>query len=82
MNIDFSQLPKSLCDTVSINYNQHHFLIALASGQNIVAFAMPPELMKAFADGLPAKIEEYEGKFGKIDMSGAEGGIQSPIQIA
>ncbi|MGE5540949.1 MAG: hypothetical protein ACM3TU_01545 [Bacillota bacterium] len=81
MNIDFSRLQKSLCDTVSINYNQHHFLIALASGESVVAFAMPPELMKAFADGLPDKIKEYESKYGPIDVSGAEGGIQSPIQI-
>lgn len=81
MNIDFTQLPKSLCDTLSINFTQHHFLVALASGQNVAAFAVPPELMKAFADGLPAKIAEYESKFGKIDMGGAEGGIQSPIQL-
>ncbi|MDB5195310.1 MAG: hypothetical protein JWO84_494 [Parcubacteria group bacterium] len=82
MNIDFTQLPKSLVDTVSINYNQHHFLIALASGLEITAFGMPPELMKAFAEGLPAKIAEYESKFGKIEVGGTEGGIQSPIQIA
>jgi hypothetical protein len=81
MNIDFTQLPKSLVDTVSINYNQHHFLIALASGQSIAAFALPPELLKAFSDGLPAKIAEYESKFGKIELSGTEGGIQSPIQL-
>ncbi len=82
MNIDFSQLPKSLADTVSINFNQHHFLFAVASGQSVAAFAFPPELMKAFADGLPAKIQEYEERYGKIDLSGAEGGIQSPIQIS
>lgn len=81
MNIDFTQLPKSLVDTVSINFNQHHFLVAFASGQNVAAFAIPPELLKAFADGLPAKIAEYEEKFGKIATGGAEGGIQSPIQM-
>lgn len=81
MNIDFAQLPKSLVDTVSINFNQHHFLVALASGQSIAAFAMPPELLKAFAAGLPEKIQEYEKRYGKIDVTGAEGGIQSPIQI-
>jgi hypothetical protein len=81
MNIDFPELPKALADTVSINYNQHHFLIALASGTSISAFALPPELMKAFAAGLPAKIAEYEAKFGPIDQGGAEGGIQSPIQV-
>lgn len=82
MNIDFSQLPKSLVDTVSINFTQHHFMLAIASGQSVAAFALPPELMKAFADGLPEKIREYEERFGKIDTSTAEGGIQSPIQIA
>ncbi len=81
MNIDFTQLPKALVDTVSINYNQHHFLIALASGQSIQAYGMPPELMKAFAEGLPAKIAEYESKFGTIESGGAEAGIQSPIQL-
>ncbi len=82
MNIDFAQLPKSLADTISINYTQHHFLLAFSSGQNVMAFALPPELMKAFAAGLPAKLAEYEEKFGTIDPAGAEGGIQSPIQIA
>ncbi|MDB5189341.1 MAG: hypothetical protein JWL82_298 [Parcubacteria group bacterium] len=81
MNIDFTQLPKSLCDTVSINYTQHHFLVALASGQSVAAFALPPELLKAFADGLPAKMAEYESKFGPISSVGAEAGIQSPIQM-
>jgi hypothetical protein len=38
--------------------------------------------MKAFASGLPEKIAEYEKAFGPIDTSVAEGGIQSPIQIA
>lgn len=82
MNIDFSQLPKSLVDTVSINFTQHHFLIAISSGQQIAAFALPPELMKAFAAGLPEKIAEYEKAFGTIDTSSAEGGIQSPIQLS
>lgn len=81
MNIDFTQLSKSLADTVSINFNQHHFLVALASGLEITAFALPPELMKAFADGLPAKIAEYESKFGPIATGGTEAGIQSPIQL-
>jgi hypothetical protein len=82
MNIDFSQLPKNLADTVSINYTQHHFLVALASGQSVAAFALPPELMKAFSEGLPAKIAEYEKKFGAINSSATEGGIQSPIQLS
>ena len=82
MNIDFSQLPKALADTVSINFTEHHFLIALASGHSITAYAVPPDLMKAFVEGLPEKIAEYEARFGKIDSSSAEGGIQSPIQIA
>jgi hypothetical protein len=81
MNIDFSQIPKNLADTVSINYTQHHFLVALASGQSVAAFALPPELMKAFSEGLPAKIAEYEEKFGAINSASAEGGIQSPIQL-
>ena len=81
MNIDFTQLPKLLCDSVSMNFNQHHFLIALSSGQSIAAFALPPELLKAFARGLTDKITEYESKFGEISNAGAETGIQSPIQL-
>ena len=60
MNIDFSQLQKSLCDSVSINYTQHHFLFALTSGQTVHAFALPPELMKAFSTGLVEKLNEFE----------------------
>lgn len=82
MNIDFAQLPKTLTDSVSINYTQHHFLIALSSGVNVAAFALPPELMKAFVEGLPGKIAEYESTYGAIDTGLAEGGIQSPIQLA
>ncbi len=81
MNIDFAQLPKSLVDSVSINYTQHHFLIALSSGASIAAFALPPELMKAFVEGLPEKISEYEAVYGAIDATRAEAGIQSPIQL-
>ena len=82
MNIDFAQLPKALADTISINFTKHHFQIALASGPSVSAFAVPPELLKAFAERLPTTIAEYETKFGSIDTSGADGGIQSPIQIA
>jgi hypothetical protein len=64
-----------------MNFNQHHFLMALGSGQNVVAFALPPELMKAFAGNLAARLAEYESKFGVISDSGAETGIQSPIQL-
>lgn len=81
MNIDFSQIPKSLCDSVSMNFTQHHFLLALASGQNVVAFALPPELVKALVAGLTEKVTEYESKFGAIPEGGAESGIQSPIQL-
>ena len=81
MNIDFAELPKTLCDTVSINFKRHTFLVAFTSGQNVSAFAVPPELMKAFVEGLPGKIAEYEEKFGVIDATQTQGGIQSPIQI-
>lgn len=81
MNIDFSQLPKSLCDSVSMNFNQHHFLLAFASGESVDAYALPPELLKAFAKGLAEKMAEYESKFGPISDAGAEGGIQSPLQL-
>lgn len=81
MNIDFSILPKVACDTLSVNYTKHHFLVALASGEEISAFTIPPELLKAFAEGLPEKIKDYEKQFGPIEPGGAEGGIQSPIQL-
>jgi len=81
MNIDFETLPKTACDTVSINYKKHHFLVALTSGTDVAAFTIPPELMKAFAEGLPGKIADYEKQYGEIDPRGAEGGIQSPIQL-
>jgi len=81
MNIDFSVLPKALCDTLSINFKKHYFLVAFTSGQTSSAFAVPPELMKAFVEGMPQKIAAYEEQYGPIDTSGLEGGIQSPIQI-
>ena len=71
-----------MCDSVSINFTQHHFLVALASGEVITAFALPPELMKAFVTGLPQKVMEYESKFGRISDGGTEAGIQSPIQLS
>jgi len=81
MNIDFSVLPKTLCDTLSINFQKHYFLVAFTSGQTSSAFAVPPELMKAFMDGMPQKIAAYEEQFGTIGTDGLEGGIQSPIQM-
>ena len=82
MNIDFTKLPKALCDTLSMNFNQHQFLLALATGEQVAAFAVPPELMKAFAKGLNEKIAEYETKFGPISAWGPRAASRVHIQIS
>lgn len=79
--MDFTDIPKTLCDTVSLNYSKHQFLIGFVSGSETSAFAVPPELMKAFSAGLQEKIAGYEKDFGTIDTSETKAGIHSPIQM-
>lgn len=78
--INMNQLPKKFCDGAIGAYGKELFSFALTSGNNLDSFATTPQTMKSIAIWMNKQIEEYEKKFGEINMATPE--IESPIQIA
>jgi hypothetical protein len=80
-NMDFNQALKLLADQYYVNAgNKSFMLMALRTGENVTAYAMPPVLMKSLRDALTSIIDVYEKQNGEIDMTGADFGIQSPVE--
>ena len=80
--MDINSFPKTLCDKVHLNFSPAFFFFAFSSGTNHMSYAIAPQAAKGFIKGLTEKVEEYEKKYGPIDMTGAESGIESPLQIS
>lgn len=78
--IDLNQLPKKFCDGAIGAYGKDLFSFVLTSGNNLDSFATTPQVMKSIALWMNAQVQDYEKKFGAIDMTPPP--IQSPIQKA
>ncbi|MFZ2048768.1 MAG: hypothetical protein WAV25_00475 [Minisyncoccia bacterium] len=78
--LDLNQLPKKFCDGAIGAYGKDLFTFVLTSGNNLDSFATTPQVMKSISIWMNGQIEDYEKKFGVIDMTPPS--IQSPIQIA
>ncbi len=78
--LDLNQLPKKFCDGAIGAYGKDLFSFVLTSGNNLDSFATTPQVMKSIAVWMNGQIQDYEKKFGVIDMTPPS--IQSPIQIA
>jgi len=79
MKIDFNRVPKQFCDNITIGFNAETFLMALASGEGAIVYALSPEHAKRLMQYLEHDIAEYEKQFGEIKASWSPG-IPSPFQ--
>lgn len=77
--IDFNQLPKKFCDGAIGTFGKEIFSFALTSGNTLESFATTPQIMKSISVWLEKQIENYETKFGVIDMTQPH--IESPLHI-
>jgi len=78
--VDMNQLPKKFVDGAIGAHGRDVFSFALTSGNNLDSFATTPQVMKSIALWINGQVENYEKKFGVIDMTPPQ--IQSPIQKA
>ena len=78
--IDFNQLPKKFCDGAIGAFNKDSIVFCVTSGNNLEPFATTPRIAKSIAIFLSKQIENYEKKFGEIDMTMPL--IPSPIQTS
>ena len=76
--IDFNQLPKKFCDGAVGSFAKDIFSIGITSGNNLDSFALTPRTMKDIAIFFNNHVENYEKKFGIIDMTISP--IPSPFQ--
>ncbi len=78
--MDFNKIPKKFCENVNIASSAEFFVITLASGEEISAYALTPQHAKRLVQSLSYNVSEFERKFGEIKAEWSPG-IQSPIQI-
>ena len=77
--MELNQRAKLLIDSFSINYNDQIFNLGVDAGPNELAFCMTPKGMKNLLRVIESQVEEYEKKFGEINMDGVDFGIKSPF---
>ncbi len=78
--INMNELPKKFCDGAIGAFGQDTFAFALTSGNSLDSFATTPRNMKSISMWMNKQIEEYEKKFGEIDMTPPQ--IISPLQVS
>lgn len=77
--MDIHDVPKQLCEKVTIGYSPEFFVTLMHVGRETGAFALTPRHAKRLSQYLAHRIAEYEKEFGEIDAQW-EPGVQSPIQ--
>jgi hypothetical protein len=77
--MDFSALPKQLCENVTAGHSEEFFVLLMSVGQTATAYALTPQHMKRVAQSLAHQVGEYEKQYGTIRAEWSPG-IQSPIQ--
>ena len=78
--INLNDLPKKLCDGAIGTHCKEFFSFVLTSGNSLDSFASTPRIMKSISIWMSEQVQNYEKKFGEIDMTTPQ--IQSPIQVA
>lgn len=77
--MDIHDVPKQLCEKVTIGYSPEFFVALMHVGRETGAFALTPRHAKRLSQYLAHRVSEYEKEFGEIDAQW-EPGVQSPIQ--
>lgn len=78
--INMNELPKKFCDGAIGAFGEDTFAFAITSGNSLDSFATTPRQMKNIAIWMNKQVEEYEKKFGEIDMNPPQ--VLSPLQVS
>lgn len=78
--VNMNDMPKKFCDGAMGSFGEDVFAFAVTSGNTLDSFATTPRIMKSIAFWMQKQIEEYEKKFGEIDMNPPQ--IVSPLQVS
>lgn len=78
--VDMNQLPKKFIDGAIGAYGKDFFSFAFTSGNSLDSFATTPQVMKSISIWMNKQMEDYEKKFGVIDMTPPD--IVSPLQAS
>ncbi len=79
--MDWSIFPKTLCEKFHLSFNKVFFLFGFTSGADNQAYLITPQVAKGLIQALKDKVDEYEKRYGTIDTSKVQAGIESPIQL-
>lgn len=77
--MDFTKVPKQFCDNINVAFTSEFFLMAVASGEAAVAYALTPQHAKRLTLMMSQNIASFEKQFGEIKAEWPEK-IPSPIQ--
>lgn len=78
--MDITQAPKQYCDNINVAFTEDVFLMAVASGQAAIVYALTPQHAKKLAQMLSHNVSKYENEFGEIKAEWSEN-VPSPIQF-
>lgn len=77
--MNLQNIPRLIVDQFGITYSKELFALGFQCGQNQAGFCLTPAGAKNLSNTLARLVAEHEQKFGEIDMTGVDSGIQSPI---
>ena len=78
--MDLEKAPKTILDQWMQGFIDEFFFLGFRTGSDIRAYLLRPQVAKAIADSLSKAVKKYEDEHGKIDMTGYDTGIPSPLQ--
>lgn len=80
-SMDINEVPKKLCENISIAYTKEFFVMVLLAGSETNVYALTPQHAKRLAQYLSHRVDEFEQSHGTIDAQW-QPDFESPIQIS
>jgi hypothetical protein len=77
--MDLTKAPKQFTDNINIGFTNEFFLMAIASGEAGIVYALTPGHAKRLSQMLAHNVSNFEKQFGEIKAEWSEN-IPSPIQ--
>lgn len=78
--LNINKVPKQFCDGAFCGLTKEAFMFVLTSGEKITGFATTPTQMKQISKMFNTQIQEYEKKYGLIEVQENVNLIPSPFQ--
>lgn len=77
--MDLAKAPKQFSDNINIGFTNEFFLMAIASGEAGIVYALTPGHAKRLSQMLAHNIAQYEKQYGEVPTEWSEN-VPSPIQ--